>query len=214
MTSGVSKKVKDFFDPYPARTFDKGQILIYGGDDPSGIMYIIKGEVRQYDIAPNGEELVVNVYKPGAFFPMYWAINKAPNNYFFETASKVAIRQAPVDKTIQFIKDNPDVMFDLLSRVYSGLDGVLQRMAQLMGGTAYSRVAFELVNACKRFGKKQTGGSYIIEIPENELAKRAGLTRETFNREFRKLKNKDILEIGSNGVIVKDLEVLEKEIAS
>jgi CRP-like cAMP-binding protein len=214
MTSDATKKVKDFFDSYPMHAFDKGQILIYGGDDPSGIIYITKGEVRQYDIAPNGEELVVNVYKPGAFFPMYWAINKTPNKYFFETVNKVEVRQAPIEETIKFVKDNPDVMFDLLSRVYSGLNGVLQRMTQLMGGTAYSRAVFELINACKRFGKQQPDGSYIIEIPENELAKRAGLTRETFNRELRKLKSKNVIEIVSGGVVIKDLKELESKIAS
>jgi CRP-like cAMP-binding protein len=213
MNSDIGKKVSDFFDPYTTHTFDKGQILIYGGDDPSGITYLIKGEVRQYDIAPNGEELVVNVYKPGAFFPMYWAINKTPNNYFFETASKVEIKQAPIEETIAFVKNNPDVMFDLLRRVYSGLEGVLQRMTHLMGGSAYRRVVFELVNACKRFGKQQKNGSYIIDIAENELARRAGLTRETFNRELRKLKNKNLINIGSSGVAIKDLEDLEREIA-
>jgi CRP-like cAMP-binding protein len=214
MTSDVSKRVKDFFDSYPMHAFDKGQILIYGGDDPSGIMYIIKGEVRQYDIAPNGEELVVNVYKPGAFFPMYWAINKTPNNYFFETVNKVEVRQAPIEETVKFVKDNPDVAFDLLSRVYRGLDGVLQRMTQLMGGTAYSRTVFELVNACKRFGKKQDDSSYVIEIQENELAKRAGLTRETFNRELRKLKSQNIVKVSNGGVVINDLKVLEGKIAS
>jgi CRP-like cAMP-binding protein len=214
MTSDVSKRVKDFFDSYPMHAFDKGQILIYGGDDPSGIMYIIKGEVRQYDIAPNGEELVVNVYKPGAFFPMYWAINKTPNNYFFETVNKVEVRQAPIEETVKFVKDNPDVAFDLLSRVYRGLDGVLQRMTQLMGGTAYSRTVFELVNACKRFGKKQDDSSYVIEIQENELAKRAGLTRETFNRELRKLKSQNIVKVSNSGVVINDLKVLEGKIAS
>jgi CRP-like cAMP-binding protein len=212
MTADFNKKVIDFFAPYNLHTFDKGQILIYGGDDPSGITYLIKGEVRQYDIAPNGEELVVNVYKPGAFFPMYWAINKTPNNYFFETVSKVEVRQAPIEETIKFVKNNPDVMFDLLSRVYKGLDGVLQRMTQLMGGTAYSRTVFELVNACKRFGKRQPDGSYIIAIPENELAKRAGLTRETFNRELRKLKNQDLIKVNHSRVTIKDLKILEEKI--
>jgi CRP-like cAMP-binding protein len=212
MTSDVTKKVKEFFEPYLLHTFDKGQILIYGGDDPSGIMYIIKGEVRQYDIAPNGEELVVNVYKPGTFFPMYWAINKTPNRYFFESASKVEIKKAPANEVLTFIKDNPDVMLDLLSRLYIGLDGVLQRMTHLMGGTAYSRAVFELVNACKRFGKQQKDGSYTIEIAENELAKRAGLTRETFNRELHKLKDQGLIEVDHSRVIIKDLKVLEEKI--
>jgi CRP-like cAMP-binding protein len=210
----VAQKVKEFFDHYPLRVYDKGQILVYGGDEPNGIIYLVKGEVCQYDIASNGEGLVVNVYKPGAFFPMYWAINKTPNKYFFETVNKVEIRKAPTEETLKFVKDNPDVMFDLLSRVYRGLDGVLERMTHLMGGSAYQRAVFELINACKRFGKKQTDGSYTVAIPEIELARRAGLTRETFNREIRKLKTQGTIRIERGQVMIKDLELLEKKLES
>jgi CRP-like cAMP-binding protein len=212
MSTGVSDKVKKFFEPYKLHSFDKGQILIYKGDNPDGIGYIVKGEVRQYDIAPNGEELVVNVYKPGAFFPMYWAINKTPNNYFFEAASNVQLIQAPAEEVLDFIKDNPDVMLDLLSRLYIGVEGLLQRMIYLMGGSAYSRAMFELVNTCKRFGKLQSDGSYIIEIHENELARRTGLTRETFNRELRKLKEQGTLRREHGQLIIKDLKLLEKRL--
>jgi CRP-like cAMP-binding protein len=214
MNSDVTEKVKDFFAPYPLRTYAKGQILIYGGDDPSGIIYLVKGEMRQYDIAPNGDELVVNVYKPGAFFPMYWAINRTPNKYFFESASKVEIKKAPAEKVLAFLEQNPDVMLDLLSRLYKGLDGLLQRMTYLMGGSAYSRAVFELVNACKRFGNQQKDGSHTIEIAENELAKRAGLTREAFNRELRKLKDQDLIKVDHSRIIIRDLKKIEQKIES
>jgi CRP-like cAMP-binding protein len=214
MTSDAADKVKTFFEPYKQHTYDKGQILIYGGDNPAGIFYIEKGEVRQYDISPNGDELVVNVYKPGAFFPMYWAINKTPNNYFFETASKVKIKSAPAEEVLLFIKTNPDVMLDLLSRLYKGLDGLLRRMVHLMGGSANERVMFELINACKRFGKLQENGTYIIEIPENELARRAGLTRETFSRELRKLKEQKLIIIEKRTIIIDDLKLLENRLGS
>lgn len=212
MSSDVSDKVREFFAPQRSRTFSKGQILIYKGDDPDGISYLVKGEVRQYDISPSGEELVVNVYKPGAFFPMFWAINKSTNNFFFDAASKVEIKQAPAGDTLQFIKDNPDVMLDLLSRLYVGVDGLLQRMTQLMGSGAYSRVIFELINSTKRFGKQQSDGAYKLDVSEVELAKRAGLTRETFNKELRKLKDQKAITVIGGQVVIHNLKALEKQI--
>jgi CRP/FNR family cyclic AMP-dependent transcriptional regulator len=212
MTLEAGKKIDDFFLNHNTLKYDKGQILIYGGDEPAGITYLISGEVRQYDIAPNGEELVVNVYKPGAFFPMSWALNKTPNRYFFEAASDIEVKQVPADQVVQFVKSNPDVALDLLSRVYKGIDGVLQRLTYLMGGSAHNRTIFEIINATKRFGQKKENGSYVVNIAENELARRAGLTRETFNREIRKLKEKQLLEIQKNEMIVKDLVALEKRL--
>jgi len=212
MASEVNQKVKDFFAAYPSRSFDKGQILVYAGDDPPGIFYLVKGQVREYDISQAGEEVVVNVFKPAAFFPMSWAINRTPNQYFFETLNEVILHQAPADEVLALIKADPDIIFDLLSRVYSGTDGLLRRMAHLMGGGARNRVLFELINSTLRFGKRQADGSYIVEMHGNDLAAQSGLSRETISREIQKLKKQGLIDVSHHGFVIKDLEKMQKEL--
>jgi len=123
------------------------------------------------------------------------------------------LRQAPAKDTVKFLKTNPDVTFDLLSRVYSGTDGLLRRMAHLMGGSAYSRVLFEILIECQRFGKEQSKG-YLIAIHENELARRAGLSRETVSRELHKIQNLHLVEVNHRGLVIKDVKGVEKELGS
>ena len=43
------------------------------------------------------------------------------------------------------LQANPDVVYDLLTRLYRGLDGLLGRMSQLMAGSAKSRLMYELL---------------------------------------------------------------------
>jgi len=213
MSPRISQKIKQFFSQYKLQTFEKGRIFIYAGDDPPGIFCLEEGEVREYGIATSGEELVINVFKPPAFFPMSWALNKTPNRYFYEAASNVNLRLAPADAAVEFIKSNPDVMFDLLNRVFRGTDGLLLRMYYLMGGNAYHRTVLELIIACKRFGKLQKDGSYILNIKENELAKRGGLTRETFNREIHKLKTARLIQVTpGGGILIKNFSALEQKL--
>src|SRR3989344_1674180 len=212
MDTQLSKKIEKFFAKYRLRHFDKSQILIYAGDNPPGVFHLISGQVRQYDITEKGEEVVVNVFKPPAFFPMAWAINKTPNQYFFETSEPTEIRMAPASDVVAFLKANHDVTYDLLSRLYSGTNGMQRRMARLAGGSGHSRVLFELLVECKRFGKKQKDGSYILVMHEDELARRSGLSLGTVNRELGKLKARKVLKIDHKQFIVKDLGSLEKEL--
>ncbi len=213
MNQEVSQKIEKFFSEFKLRSFDKGRIFIYAGDQPPGVFYLEQGQVREYGIAASGEELVINVFKPPAFFPMSWAMNKTPNNYFFEAATEVNLRMAPAEAAVEFVKSNPDVMLDLMGRVFRGTDGLLQRMYFLMGGNAFHRTVLELIIACKRFGKLQKDGSYVLNIKENELAKRGGLTRETFNREIHKLKTSGLIEVPhSGGILVKDFATLEQRL--
>lgn len=212
MPADVQKKIDAYFSRYPSRTYPKGQILVFGGEDPDHVYYLVKGDVRSYDISYKGDEIVVNVFKPGAFFPMSWAINKKPNKYFFKTETEVMLHVAPPEDAVDFIKANPDVMLDLLSRLYSGVDGILGRLVQLMAGTAKQRLMYELVIECDRSGTGGKDGRYDLGINEIDLAARSGLTRETVNREMHKIKTENLVDITKKGIVVKDLGALKQKL--
>ena len=70
MSQDVTSKVNQFFSRYRPRSYDKGQILIMNGDSATDIYHLVRGTVKVYDISYRGEEIVLNVFKPPAFFPM------------------------------------------------------------------------------------------------------------------------------------------------
>jgi len=197
-----SEKIDSFFGHYPQRTYTKRQLLLHAEEPINSVFYIITGRVSQYDIAPNGNEVVVNIFKPGAFFPMSSVINDTPNHYFFESSLATTVRVAPKSDTVRFLHEHPDVLFDLLARVYRGVDGVLRRMAHLMGGSAESRLIFELLNTASRFGELQPDSSVIIHITESDLAKHSGLARETVSRLLKELKAAQLLQTISGGLLI------------
>lgn len=210
----TTTSLQDFFTRYPLQSFDKRQIIAQAEEPMPGVFYLVEGRVSQYDITPSGNEVVVNVFKPGSFFPMSWAINATPNHYFFEASTKVSAHVAPATEAVQFLKDNPTVTFDLLARVYQGVDGVLRRMAHLMGGDAKSRLLFELLNATYRFGETQNDGTFFVALTESDLARHSGLARETVSRCMRELKATGTVTVTHSGILVKSTDELETMLGS
>lgn len=211
MDETVAKKIEDFFAQYRVRKYAKGQILILNGDETDYVYHLEKGNVKQYDVTYRGDEIILNIFKPPAFFPMSLAVNKAKNPYIYEAETDVELRQAPADETVEFIKANPDVLFNLLSRVYRGVDGLLGRMTYLMASSAKSRLIYELIIEARRFGKPEAGG-YILSTSEKDLGARAGLSRETVSREMAKLKNEGLVEIKNKTVVIANTVALEKKL--
>jgi len=204
----VQQKVEAFFSGYPLHTYEKRHMLVHAQDEIPVVFYLESGRVIQYDIAASGLEVVVNTFKQGAFFPMSTALNNTPNTYFFETATVCRMRQAPKQAAVDFLMQNPDVMLDLLTRVYRGTDGILRRMAHLMGGDAHTRLLFEILNSVYRFGEQAADGSVSIPMNESELGKASGLARETINRELRRLKDDNLVTVANNGIVIKDVNAL------
>lgn len=210
----VKHKLDKFFANFPIRSYGKHEIMIYADSDPGGVYYLKSGQVKQYDINSHGDETIVNIFKPNSFFPMTTAVNRTTNRYFFEATIESEVAIAPAASVLAFLYKNPDVAFDLLTRLLSGIEGVERRMAHLMGGHSRNLIIFELIIECRRFGIRSGLDSYRLNIHEDELARRSGLTRETISRELKKLKSLELIDISHKGFTVRRLSKLEKLIDS
>lgn len=213
MAQEVAEKIQSFFTTYPRRTYPKGQIIIFANEDPQFVFYIAKGKVSSYDISYKGDEVTVNLFKPDSFFPMSWAINKTKNVYFYRTEVETTLHVVPPEDVLNFISKNPDVLLDLMGRVYKGIDGLLGRLTNMMAGSAKERLLFELVLECRRFGTKKADDSYQLDISESDLAARTGLTRETVNREIHKIKRLDLVSVSPKGILIKNFKGLKKQLS-
>ncbi len=206
----VTEKIEAFFSRYPRRTFRKGQILLLNGDELDHVHYLLDGRVKQYDVSYRGDEIVLNRFKPGTFFPVSLAVNPEPSQYIFEAETNIEVYSAPAKDVVAYLQENSDVLYDLLGRVYRGVDGILGRMVQLMGSSARSRLAYELTTEAKRFGKKLDTGGILLETHEHAIGEQAGLSRETVSREIHKFKKEGLIEISLGGIVIKDVEALEE----
>lgn len=212
MVEDVTTKIHQSLSRFPKRTYPKGQILVFAGENPEYIFYITKGKVRKYDVSYRGEEIVINTFRPPAFFPMSWALNHTANKYFYKTEEETELHIVPTNEARAFLDQNPDVTIDLLSRLYVGLEGMYGRMVHLMSGSARSRTIHELIIECRRFGHKQADGSYQLDASEADLAARSGMSRETISREISKLKDRGWLRLNGKRLVVLDMPALEHEI--
>lgn len=210
MDKEIKAKIDRLFGRFQKRHYRKGEVLVRADENPPGVFYLKNGTVRQYDITERGTVVILNIYKPPAFFPMAWAINQSDNEYFFEAMEPVELHLVPREDAVKFIRDNPDVMFNLLSRLYRGTDGLLKRMTYLMGATANSRVLLELIIAAHRFGQKSEKGEVRLDMTAGDLASRTGLTRETVSRELQKLKAGKLVRISLGIIVIPDLAALER----
>lgn len=211
MNQQILDKLNRHFDKYELRKYAKGKVITLANQEPVGISLLVSGLIEQYDITPEGNKLTVNVYKPPAFFPMSWAINKTPNAYFFGALTDVELKQADADETVDFLKANPDVMFDLLSRVYRGTDALLRRLMLAASGIAASRLIFELLIETYRFGKINDDGTVLVTVKQSVLAARSGLARETVSRELHKLEQESLITRNKQEITV-NLKSLEQKL--
>lgn len=208
MNDDIQRKIDEFFSTHRTVKYPKNQILVFPGDAIDKVYYLVSGRVCQYDISYRGDDVIINTFKQPAFFPMAMVIDRFTSNFFYRAESDIEVRIAPAADVLEFLQRTPDVAFDLLKRVYIGAESLLIKMVLLMSGTARTRLVYELVIEQRRFGDfaQEAGHLYLSEV---SLAARTGLSRETVNRELKRLKEQQLIDVRKNKIVILDITGLE-----
>lgn len=206
---------ENFYTRFTPRIYKKGELLIRSDDDPQGIFCLNKGYVRQYTISKAGIELTLHILKPVSYFPMVWAINGTPNIYNFEALTDVEVGRAPRDEVVNFIKDKPKIIFELMSELLEDYAETLTRVEHLVFSDAYRRVISVLLYIAKHFGESE---GIITKVDHRfthqDIATLVGVARETASSEMIKLEKKGLVEYQSHLMVFQNINNLEHELTS
>jgi len=196
-----------------AQAYKKGEMILRAQEEPKEVYFLKKGFVRLYLIALTGREITFNIYKPGTYFPMIWAIGNLPNFYFFESLTDTVVYTAPREKLLELVKNNPKLLFALTKRTYIGLDGIVRLTQALLTENARGKLISVLLVLGRRFGRKETNGDLVIRLPLTHriLASLANLSRETTSLALEKLQKEKVLTFNKHSITINKLQKIEEE---
>ncbi len=207
------KEFETFYKQFKIRNYKKGEMLIRADDDPQGIFCLTKGYVRQYTISKSGAELSLHILKPISYFPMVWAINGTPNVYYFEALTPLEVGRAPREQVINFIKDKPTIIFELMSELVEDYAESLTRVEHLVFSDAYRRVISILLYIAKHFGEPLGKGVIVRHrFTQQDVATLVGVVRETASNEMTKLEKKGLMKHVDHSILFENIKKLEREL--
>ena len=215
MNTDKTKAFETFYKHFSTRNYKKGEMLIRADDDPQGIFCLTKGYIRQYTISKAGYELTLHILRPISYFPMVWAINGTPNVYYFEALTPVEVGRTPREDVVKFIKDKPEIIFELLSELIERYAETLTRVEHLVFSDAYRRVISILLYIAKHFGEKSGNGIIIgHHFTQQDIATLTGVARETASIELVSLQKKGLIKHVDHSILIESIKKLELELTS
>ena len=208
--STVHDKVLAFFSQYVHHRYGDGHIIIPAFSDAPGVFLIVSGQVKQYCMSPDGREFLVNIYKPGSLFPLMIVLTNHQNSYFFEAVGQVEVYRAPIHETLEFVKQEPEILFDLLNRLYSGMDGLIKLMTQSVTGTVQTKVVAAILMLATRFGEPRESGVILGQaFTHSDIAMLVGISRESVTRVISSLKRQKLVKVEHRKLIIPNISSLE-----
>lgn len=205
-------QLEDFFSRFKKLSYKKGETIMRPEDEPHGVFYLKKGYARLYSLSKNAQELTFIIYKPQDFFPTIWPVNGPPVLYYTEAMTPLETFVAPREDFLKFIKSNPDVLFEITSRILTRFGGILNRMEYAIFGNAYNKVAAIIVICAERFGiKNKKGISIQVPLTHQDIANLLGVARETVSIEMKNLQKEEMIDYQGKYLIVKNIQKLKSK---
>jgi len=203
--------IQAFFETHTPFKAGADTILIRPDERPANVFFLQSGIVEQTKTTIDGQELTMNIYKPGSFFPLMDVVADIPNQYTFRTYNACAGFKAPATEVIEWMQSNPTVSFEIARRLMKGLHGMLLKTEKLMQRDATAILAQTLLIFAARFPtQKSQEPAIAMPLTHQQLADNTGLSRETITRELSLLKNAGVISVDHKQITIHNFLELQK----
>lgn len=198
--------IKSFFEQYPIKRFDKGELILVQGEVPPCVYSVKKGVIKTYNLTSQGEEKPISFDVESEMFPVAWAFGKAKYaQYYYEAFTDCELYCVPPSDYTRYLQTQPKELYEAFDGLLSHNISNQMRINALEQSKAAAKVLYTIHFLCLRFGTEVKEDTVRVNLPltQQDLANFMGLTRETTGIELKKLQRQGVLTYKNQNYIVK-----------
>lgn len=183
---------------YPAKS-----VIIYAGDQPDVLYYIIKGSVSVLIEDEDGREIVLAYLNEGDFFGEMGLFSEDEDRSAWVRAkSECEVAEISYSKFRLLTQNDPAILFKMASQ----LAFRLRRTSGMVGRLAFmdvtGRIARTLLDLCKEPDAMTHPDGMQIRITRQELGRIVGCSREMVGRVLKNMEQQDIISVKGKTIVV------------
>jgi CRP-like cAMP-binding protein len=189
----------------------KGSILFKEGDDGEHLYVIVDGKLKLGTSSGDGRENLLSILGPGEMFGELSLFDPGPRTSTATAVTDAKLLSLSHEKVIPWLKQNPEVSLQLLTRLSQRLRRTNEAVGDLVFSDVPGRVAKALIDLGDRFGKTTPEGLLVNhDLTQEELAQLVGASRETVNKALADFAGRGWLKLDGRSVLIADVERLSK----
>lgn len=183
---------------YPAKS-----VIIYAGDKPDVLYYIIDGSVTVLIEDEDGHEIVLAYLNKGDFFGEMGLFSDDPNrSAWVRTRTSCEVAEISYNKFRQLYNEHPDIMFAMASQMASRLRNTSRKVSDLAFMDVTGRVARTLLDLCKQPDAMTHPDGMQIRITRQEIGRIVGCSREMVGRVLKAMEEQELISVKGKTIVV------------
>lgn len=196
--------------------FAPNDLLFMAKSKSDHLFLLITGKVKEYYINADGEELIIQIARPGECLGLSALFLKnGCHTSFAKSIDKVRVAAFPTGSVLSLAEQEPQLSRNIMTILSYRLECCRWRRCFYQKMTAAARVASYLLlqadgRLCENCVFCAGSTSQTISLrPLNLAAQEIGLARETFARVLSRLKQDGIISLDRGNVALLDMQAIK-----
>lgn len=191
----------------------KGDALFREGDEGNSLYMIIAGKIKIARQSREGDEMILAVLSAGDFCGEMALLDGMPRS-----ADAVAVEETHLyglnrKDFLGFVMSNETAVKAILSALSRRLRKADDSLEDIFFLNVTARLAKKLIDLATTSGLRDGETGYIrLGVTQKELAGMIGTSRESVNKELRALREKNLIDLSSKTILIRDLDALSERI--
>ena len=186
------------------RRYPTKSIIIYAGDTPDVLYYIVSGSVAVLMEEDSGREIVLAYLNVGDFFGEMGLFEERPlgRSAWVRTRSECTLAEISYSKFKQLTYSDPELLFKLSGQMATRLRKTSRKVGDLAFMDVTGRIARTLIDLCKEPDAMTHPDGMQISVTRQELGRIVGCSREMAGRVLKELEEKNLLTASGKTIVV------------
>jgi len=188
------------------RRLQPDQLLFAKGDPGDGLLVVLSGQIKISTLSEAGKEVILNILGPGEIFGEIALLDGKERTANAHAIGACELLVLPRPDFMRFLERHPQVNRRLLEVLCARLRWVSESYEDVVFKRLPNRLAKKLVLLAEHFGEACEDGRRIaLQLPQQELAKMVGATRESANKHMRLWEDAGLIAYRQGYITVLDL---------
>jgi CRP/FNR family cyclic AMP-dependent transcriptional regulator len=180
--------VDRFLEHCHRRKYPGKSVIIYAGDQPDVLYYIIGGSVSVLIEDEDGHEIVLAYINAGGFFGEMGLFGEQPNrSAWVRTRGECEVAEISYSRFRALSKEDPDILLELTAQLATRLRKTSRKVSNLAFLDVTGRIAHTLLELCKEPDAMTHPDGMQIKITRQEIGRIVGCSREMAGRVLKAL---------------------------
>ncbi len=202
-TGATNPCVERFLEHCHRRKYPNKSVIIYAGDQPDALYYIVKGSVSVLMEDEDGHEIVLAYINAGGFFGEMGLFGEQPNrSAWIRTRSECEVAEISYARFRNIAKEDPDILLELTAQMATRLRKTSRKVSNLAFLDVTGRIAHTLLELCKEPDAMTHPDGMQIKITRQELGRIVGCSREMAGRVLKALCEQGHLSAKGKTIVV------------